>query len=71
MKKQYLTAKEIAEAVGVSTGKAYGLIREMNTELKEAGYITISGKVPAAFFKKKYYGFEETESKINDGQRVS
>ena len=46
MRKQYLTAQEVAEAMGVSAGKAYGLIREMNQELKEQGYLTISGKIP-------------------------
>lgn len=71
MKKQYLTAKEVAEIVGVSAGKAYGLIREMNAELKEEGYIVISGKVPISFFQKKYYGFKEAEPEINDSQRVS
>lgn len=59
MKKQYLTAKEIAETMGVSDGKAYAIIRDLNKELKEAGYLTVSGKVPIAFFKKKYFGFEE------------
>ena len=54
MKKQYLTAKEIAETMGVSDGKAYAIIRDLNKELKEAGYLTVSGKVPVAFFKKKY-----------------
>ncbi len=38
--KQYLTAPEVAEIAGVSIGKAYSLIREMNTELKAEGYIT-------------------------------
>lgn len=56
--KQYLTAKEVAETIGASQGKAYGIIRELNEELKAAGYITIAGKVPVAFFRKKYYGFE-------------
>mgnify|MGYP000021270590 FL=1 len=59
MRKQYLTAQEVAEAMGVSAGKAYGLIREMNQELKEQGYLTISGKIPTAYFAKKYYGFKE------------
>lgn len=58
MKKQYLTAKEVSEIVGVSSSKAYSLIRTMNLELEEAGYLTISGKVPVAFFKKKYYGYD-------------
>lgn len=59
MKKQYLTAKEIAETMGVSESKAYGIIRELNKELRTEGYLTVSGKVPVAFFKKKYFGFEE------------
>lgn len=65
--KQYLTAAEVAEAVGVSTGKAYGLIREMNAELKAAGYITVAGKIPTGFFQKKYYGFRPSEE-APDGQ---
>ena len=59
MKKQYLTAKEISEAMGVSESKAYGIIRELNKELRTEGYLTVSGKVPVAFFKKKNFGFEE------------
>ena len=59
MKKQYLTAKEISEAMVVSESKAYGIIRELNKELRTEGYLTVSGKVPVAFFKKKYFGFEE------------
>lgn len=51
--KQYLTAAEVAETVGVSTAKAYGLIREMNAELKAAGYITIAGKNPGGLFQKE------------------
>lgn len=58
MNKQYMTAAEVAEVVGVSLGKSYQLIREMNAELKADGYLTVSGKVPTAYFKKKYYGFE-------------
>ena len=58
MAKQYLTAAEIAEIVGVSLGKSYQLIRTMNAELSAEGYLTVSGKIPEAFFKKKYYGYE-------------
>lgn len=59
MKKQYMTAADVAEVVGVSLGKAYDLIRKMNAELEAGGYLTVTGKVPIGFFKKKYYGFEE------------
>lgn len=58
MKKQFMEAKEVAEVMGVSLGKAYQLIRDMNRELAAGGYLTVAGKVPIAFFQKKYYGFE-------------
>ena len=61
MSKQYMTAAEVAEVVGVSLGKAYQLIRDMNKELAEGGYLVVAGKVPVAFFQKKYYGFERIE----------
>lgn len=64
--KQYLTASEVAEVVGVSLGKAYELIRELNRELRAAGYITVQGKVPEEFFRKKYYGYQP--GKADDGQ---
>lgn len=51
--KQYVTAKEVAEIMGVSEGKAYGVIRELNSQLKDQGYITIAGKVNRTFFEEK------------------
>lgn len=56
MQKQYLTAQEVAEALGVSSGKAYAIIRDLNKELKERGYIVVSGKVSRVFFQEKCYG---------------
>lgn len=53
MTKQYATAKEVAEAMGISEGKAYGIIRELNKQLKDMGYITVAGKVNRTFFIEK------------------
>lgn len=58
MPKAYLTAKEIAEIVGVSQSMAYTIIRKLNAELAEKNFITIKGKVPVKFFSEKYYGYE-------------
>lgn len=59
MKQQniYITAVELAEIMGISNGHAYKLIREMNTELKKQGFLTISGKLPRAYLEKCLYGF--------------
>lgn len=60
MKAQYITAAEIAQALGVSISSAYNIIKSLNKELSEMGYIIIAGKCPIAYFKKKYYGFDES-----------
>lgn len=56
MNKQYITAKEISDALGVSVGKAYAIIRELNEELKSKGYLVIAGKVSRTYFTEKWYG---------------
>ncbi|MBS7175876.1 MAG: ICEBs1 excisionase [Clostridiales bacterium] len=56
MMKYYLTAPEVAEILGVSNGKAYDVIRNLNKELEQGGYITVSGKVPTKYFNQKFWG---------------
>lgn len=58
MKAQFITANEVAEVMGISRSKAYQIVREMNKELKEMGYITVAGRCPLLFFKQKFYGLE-------------
>lgn len=57
--KIYYSANEIATMLGISMGKAYKILREMNEELSAKGFLTISGKVPVAYFKEKWYGAEK------------
>ncbi len=52
----FMDAQEVADLLGVSKGKAYRVIKDMNTQLKDKGYITISGKVNRNFFNEKIYG---------------
>lgn len=62
--KIYITASELAESLGISIGQAYKILRMLNSELEEKGYLTISGKCPRRYFEKKWYGYEdETSSK--------
>lgn len=53
--RNYLTASEVAEIMGVSVPTAYKIIRKLNDELKAAGYITVCGKVSRAYFEHKTY----------------
>lgn len=53
--KQYVTAQEISETLGVSLTKSYAIIRELNEELSSKGYLTVRGKTSRAFFNEKLY----------------
>lgn len=58
MTKQFLTAPELAALVGVSQSKSYELIRQMNQELTEKGFLTVRGKVPAAYVQERFFGLK-------------
>ena len=53
MRAQFITAEEVEKALSISRSKAYQIIRSLNKELKEMGYITISGKCPIQYFQQK------------------
>lgn len=57
LQKQYVTAGELVETLGISKGKAYQIIRQLNEELSKQGYIKIAGKCPRKYFEEKYYGY--------------
>lgn len=54
-----MRVEEVAEELGVSIPYAYKLIRSMNEELKEAGCITIAGRIDRKSFHEKFYGTRE------------
>ena len=58
VERQFIGAKEVAEILGVSESKSYGIIRELNKELKERGFITVQGKVSRVFFQERVYGIK-------------
>ena len=49
-KNLYFTANEISEMLGISRGHAYKIVKKLNNELAEKGFIVISGRVPKKFF---------------------
>lgn len=54
--KIYYGAEDIAKMLGVSMGKSYKILREMNKELAGKGFLTIAGKIPVEYFREKWYG---------------
>lgn len=59
MKTNYLmSAEDVANELGISKGHAYKVIRQLNEELEKFGFIVVTGKVPRAFWEKKFYGYQ-------------
>jgi predicted transcriptional regulator of viral defense system len=54
-KKQYYKVNDVMEIMGVSKGFAYKLIRNLNKELEEKGYLTVSGRIPVKYFEDRCY----------------
>lgn len=64
VKKIYYSAKDISVMLDISLASSYKIIRQMNEELKNKGYIIIQGKVPKAFFDEKWYGLNSITENI-------
>ena len=56
MAKQIMNVRDVMEVLEVSESKAYSIIRQLNGELAEKGFIVIPGKVSTVFFEEKVYG---------------
>ncbi len=41
----FMKVEDVAVALGVSKSYAYKIVQKLNQELREKGYITISGRV--------------------------
>lgn len=54
--KRFMNADDVAEFMGVSVPMAYKIIRKLNTELLEQGYLTVAGRVSRRYFEQKVYG---------------
>ena len=56
MNNKFICAEEVAQELSVSKPYAYKLIKRLNDELKEKGFITISGRVNRQYFSERLYG---------------
>ena len=56
MNNKFICAEEVAQELSVSKPYAYKLIKRLNDELKEKGFITIFGRVNRQYFYERLYG---------------
>lgn len=65
--KNFLTVDEVARELQVSKSYAYKVVRELNTELKQLGYVTVTGRVNTKFFWKKLcYGEQKYHENLTE-----
>ena len=54
--KRFLNVNDVSAYMDISIPMAYKIIRKLNDELTEKGYLTVAGKVSCAYFEEKIYG---------------
>lgn len=52
----FMNVEDVMQTLEVSKSFAYKMIRDLNAELRQKGYITVAGKVSTKFFNEKFYG---------------
>ena len=66
MANQFMRADEVARELGILKSFAYKLIRQLNQELKERGFLTIAGRINRDYLRERLYT-AESEVKQNVG----
>jgi hypothetical protein len=62
MNNAFIKVDEVAQVLGVSKSYAYKIVREMNNDLKQRGFLTIAGRVSKQYFEERFYGFHKIKS---------
>ena len=58
----FMKVDEVAQELGISKSYAYRIVQKLNAELKEKGFMTISGRVNKQyFFERTCYGAVKKE----------
>ncbi len=55
--------KEVREILQVSSAKASSIIRQLQAEMEEQGYLVISGRIPEEYLRKRFMLEDEPDTK--------
>ena len=58
MSEKFIRAEEVAEVMEISVAYAYKIIRKLNQELSDKGFITVTGRVNREYFNERVYSAE-------------
>jgi hypothetical protein len=53
MKNKTLGVNDVMNVLGVKQSRAYSIIKKLNTELKQQGYLIIHGRVPYDYLDQR------------------
>ena len=58
MSDKFIRAEDVAKELDISKAYAYKLIQQMNSELREKGYLIIAGRINRQYFAERFYGIK-------------
>ena len=61
MQNRFMRVEEVAAELGVSVSYAYKVIRRLNDELREKGFVTIAGRINRQYFNERVFGTGKEE----------
>jgi len=61
MEKLFLTSNEVADLLNISQQQAYKIIRDMNKQLAENGFLILRGRINKKYFMEQIYKSKEGE----------
>lgn len=50
-----MTVDDVVSELGISKQAGYRIIRRLNEELQDAGYMTVQAKVPRTYWNERFY----------------
>lgn len=56
MENTFIRAEDVAKELDVSKPYAYKIIKKLNTELEEKGFLTVPGRISRDYFLERFYG---------------
>ena len=63
--KKFLNVDDVCKIMECSASKSYEIIRLLNAELKEHGFLVMAGKVSAKYFYERIYDGRKEEIVTN------
>lgn len=57
----FISVKEICKTLSISESKAYSIVRKLNKELSDKGYMVLPARVSRKYFEERFYGVDQKE----------